>query len=322
LTVSRALWVHSSPEPIAEWTPANPDVDEPFSQRLAASPPAAEPEQSTTAPQEPKKETQNDPTPNTDRAAESRKPVEPEKKCVEEDDSKRSDADDELFRRYAERYVYVNGEIVKVPQSILDRSESFDPKNFRVGQTGSIKSCRVVQIFEDSYLVSVDGRMLYVTGFRTKDLTEGEAIGLPDIGLVTTHKYRTVLGTVKTVPIVMPLSNIDAGLGRARFDKLLEDKKIRTALESELKESLDLEAGRKNLEQLRRKGLQKHLEVVRAEAREKEAKANVEYAKRCIGRDELDKAKKRLNEVIKDYPGTKAVEEAVKLLKELEAKKD
>jgi TolA-binding protein len=55
---------------------------------------------------------------------------------------------------------------------------------------------------------------------------------------------------------------------------------------------------------------------------ENRADANVQFAKRCLKREEVDKGKQRLAEVIKEYPGTKAAEEAAKLLKEFESKKD
>ena len=48
----------------------------------------------------------------------------------------------------------------------------------------------------------------------------------------------------------------------------------------------------------------------------------MEYAKHCIKKDDVDKARKSLGEKIKDYPVTKADEVAAKLLKELDAKKD
>ncbi len=56
--------------------------------------------------------------------------------------------------------------------------------------------------------------------------------------------------------------------------------------------------------------------------REKDAQANLDYAKRCIKREELDKARQRLSEVVREYAGTKSAEEAARLLKELEAKKN
>jgi hypothetical protein len=258
--------------------------------------------------------------------------------------------DDELFRRYASQYVLLDGKYLKVPKSVLtSESDNLTAESCKVGQRGHLGKCKVSQVIGPSSMLvaaeyittsisflglkarqsfSTKQRLVVLQGVSTKDIADGQDVNTPAVAIIATTTYKTAVGGTNTVPLAVPLEKVKKGLTRDEFAALLKTDKLRDELEKQLQEDRESEraseiARQKQAERRKHQAeVQRRLAEQASEAqREKDADANVQYAKRCLKRDEVDKAKKRLGEVVKEFPGTKAAEEAAKLLKELEAKK-
>src|SRR5206468_3804641 len=146
--------------------------------------------------------------------------VDEPKRSVQPDEPDKEKNDDELFKRYAKYYVKVDDQYTRIPHNLMhDRPTRVTPNEIGgVGDVAYLGRVRIVQILgPDAQLVSVEGRMLYVKGYDMKSVSDDQVIGLGWVGIIGKKSYTTVLGARKTVPLVMGLGAIDAGLSYLQF---------------------------------------------------------------------------------------------------------
>jgi hypothetical protein len=207
--------------------------------------------------------------------------------------------------------------LVVVAAAPAQRSTELDPRTFEVGQTGKLPAqsdrfffLEVGQILGDKEMVVVPlaragggprpilfGNRFVVRGVSTKGLVDGKTVRLEG-------EYR-VSGTKKvgqsTLFVVEPSQNPDGVLRREdeRFAALKREIAEREAAAAKAKAKADAERRAKEA-------------AARAEAA---AAAKVALARQYLDLGKKDVAATKLKEVLRDYPKTKAAEDARALLK-------
>jgi hypothetical protein len=261
--------------------------------------------------------------------------------------------DDELFAAYAKKFVLVDGKHVDVPDKIKPGGAGkVVASDLAVGDFGGLEDAKILQVLgPDAMLVSLkytttsisftgvrarqsfssQTKVIMLKGFATRDRADGEDMDGERVAVVGTTSYKTVLGVVRTVLLAVPLKKVETGLSKEEFTAMLKLPGIRAKLEARFREEAEAEARRKRVlkerEESRRRALARAEERARTarakdekERGEKLADANLQYVGRLLTRGEVDKAKKRLQEIIKEFPGTKAAIQAAKQLRQMDEK--
>jgi hypothetical protein len=263
------------------------------------------------------------------------KAPDPPKPAAEDRDKVAARAD-LLYRRYGKQYVRADNRYVKIPEA----NRTSDPEirnlknfaaNWAVGdRVTTLWNPKVFQVLgpqkilllanpDDSYR-----KLLMLDRISTDGLTDGAYLKNMSLVIVGTATYGTTTGANKTVLLAVPEEVTSKGLGRVDFDAMLQDENVRDELEARLRYDTNREAEeerrkekeQKAFEERMRKADEERREAARQKA-ERQAGLNLDYVKKLLKRDETGKARKRLQEVVKEYPGTEAAKEAAKMLEEL-----
>lgn len=116
-------------------------------------------------------------------------------------------------------YLQLDSGWVKIPEGLaVDVKSSTKMKSLKVGETGTVDSCRVFQVLKDGTFIAtlaVDGeeREARMLGVSTDGLVDGKYIQLPNpIGILQTWTYDTAAGSSRTIFLAASLTAIRRGL--------------------------------------------------------------------------------------------------------------
>ena len=211
------------------------------------------------------------------------------------------------------------------------------PETMSVGRHGKLSNSwkyHVSQILNDnemmvratyeSRLFGTDQQFFWLKGVSTKELVDGKQFLPSGYFVVTgTKTYKTVLGAARTVNMV----ESETAAQKAQRNKLEAEwkahlERMRAWHESEKKaqEKANAEVAAASAAEEAVKALRKAEEATKLTEAASVAKLSlckqlIDLAKK--NPDKRDVAKFRLQELIRDYRGTKAAEEAKELLKKL-----
>jgi hypothetical protein len=207
------------------------------------------------------------------------------------------------------------------------------PRTMKVGDIGSIsEELRIVQIVNDTEvrLSSAQGNFdFWLQGYPTKALIDGRFLTLGGtFKVIGTKRYDTAGNSFRTVPLVAPLKN-QPSIGdsdRAALDRYEGAcVKIAEALEAQLVKDQAAQLAALDQAEKDAKAKADAEAVAKRKALEpakREATANLRLrlAKRLVSEQSRQERKERLEEIVAEFPGTKAAAEAARLLKEMKKK--
>lgn len=190
---------------------------------------------------------------------------------------------------------------------------ALSPAKMRVGEVGTLpQRCRVVQVVDGKnvrleYGFEVLRTDFWVEGVDTKNLSEGREAMLPGVFEVAgTKRYDSNAGA-RQVLLVKPYEgkSLASAPDLAELDRFEQSVKDRLASDlAEQRKALDRGAGDKAT-----------AESPASERDEAAARLRLRLAKDLKAGGKLTQAEKALEKLVKDYPKTKAAEEARQLLK-------
>lgn len=203
--------------------------------------------------------------------------------------------------------------------------------DLKVGDFGEFQSAIVVQVLgNDSGIIYFERRhpqysprttaTVYVTGVSMKGQTDNKPFVNEPGALIVygTYSYTATSLAKKTIFALKPLDK--KALDKA-FDKYVAKRKPEVEAAAAAQKLID-EKARKAAQRKREDDARAEKEKAEQEAkakreakREADAETKLKGAKFFKDNGDIDKAKERLKEIIKDYAGTKAAKEADELLK-------
>jgi hypothetical protein len=196
---------------------------------------------------------------------------------------------------------------VNVPMTTLTAAQPGNLYRFTPKTT-----IRVTQVLKpDEMLASWGNSSFHFKGIPTAGLVDDRLVELPDaIFETSTYKYTTVTGALRTVTSFKP----GKVMGEPTKDDVIAARKERDEIDKVLAaEDVQQAAAVKAAAEQREKAK----EADKVQKTEASAAARLAFAKQLITDGKTDLAKLRLEQIVKEYPGTKAVAEAKDLLKKL-----
>jgi hypothetical protein len=187
------------------------------------------------------------------------------------------------------------------------------PHNLEVGKAGVCNyQIRIVQVIDaENMLARFGNRTVWIKGYSTKDVTEGEDRQFGGVMKVSgTKQYETALGVSKTVLLIEPETD------QEKKDR--EDKERKAGAERARKRAA--QAGRREQADAADKmSADKGNAVEDAQKKEAVAKAKLAIARELIAAGKRDAAREHLKELIDRYPGTAAARAAQELRDKLKS---
>jgi hypothetical protein len=185
--------------------------------------------------------------------------------------------------------------ILKIEKAVdatpVPKGPELFPSTAKPGDTGTLatkNSSGNFQVFQvvgkKDVLIKGDGVTFRLQGYPTEKMVEGKSVDLPGYFKVTgNNTYETSTGATKTVLVIEPVTED-------------EKRKIENAAQAKVRDAGADGDGQK---------------------RENEAGKKLRLAKQLLDYQQVEAAKTRLSQIVKQFPGTKSANEAAKILEKL-----